>query len=364
MSTIVMSRIQQYHLNEIEVVRQLRHRLGNTSHVAAALTDQMLEQVRMFVESSSDADLLYGRWPFLFSFVMSNSEEAIAELDADLELVSQNTPSSRRSSVTKFLQNRDHRTGVWYGGLFETWFKANLLRRAQDVRLDVVISNGRDHDVSITVGKRQFHFEGTALTEDDESREVWARFMEAKKVDPNKVLVRPGAFCPANAKGPSPYYLTLRLYAKVYDKLTSKLDPEKGQFSDQDTNVLLICFAGANVGPEYPGVRWGLEELFADNPRMARTVVPEGFTDISLDAWADFRANELIHQNQLSVDWYCEHSGSVLRAPNRVGAAMTFDNTRLAYGRLNYNAFPQCRISHAEMAELECLLSTPAKYFL
>jgi len=296
--------------------------------------------------------------------ILQHSEEALAELDADIDLVLSRTDSWRKNSITKFLQTQDRRTGTWFGGLFEVWSKATFLKKGVDVQLDVALPNGRDHDICAVVGGRRLHFECTVLTQDDEAREVWNRFMEHKKLSPNQVLVRPGPFCPANAKGPSHYYETLRLYVKVFDKLTKDLDPAKSQFVEGEPNILLTCFAGPGVGSDRPGVRWGFEELFVSHPKMARTVVPESFTDISLEAWVDYRANELVAQGIMTVEWYCENSHRVLEAPRRLGGALLFDNSSLAAGRVNYSASEKCRISHAEMAELERLLACPAKYFV
>src|SRR5207249_3616003 len=117
--------------------------------------------------------------------------------------------------------------------------------------------------------------------EDDEAREVWSRYMECKKLNPDHVLIRPGPLCPPNARGPSPYYMTQRFYTKVYDKLTRNLDPAKSQFAEAEPNILLTCFAGPGVRSDHPGVRWGLEELFTSHPKTARAVVPESLTDIS-----------------------------------------------------------------------------------
>jgi len=356
-------RIRDYHLAELERATQVRTLLGPGSHVGHALTNDVLDSVKRRIESSSESDLTYEFWPFIYCFVLSRSTDAIVEFDADAGLVISRTPASRRNSVTSFLSTSGPRTGVWYGGLFEVWAKATFLKAGTEVHLDVTLPNGRDHDISALVAGRRFHFECTVLTEDDESREVWDRFMEYKRVDPEKVLVRPGPFCPPNAKGPSPYYLPLRLYAKAYDKLSKDLNPEKSQFSDDEPNILLTCFAGPHMSATDPGANWAIEELLANNPRMARTVVPESFTDISLDAWADFRAGELISQRKITVDWYCENSNAVLSAPRRLGGILMFDETRLAGARVNYNARNECAIRHSEMAELERLLSTPASYF-
>ncbi len=297
------SDIRDYHRAEIEEARQKRDRLGAKSHVGTALTDVILEELGKRVQTAPEPDLTYGYWPYIFSFSMLHSDEALAELDADIDLVLTRTDPCRKSSVTKFLQTRDPRTGVWFGGLFEVWSKATFLKKGMDVQLDVAVPNGRDHDISAIIGSRRFHFECTVLTEDDEAREVWKKFMQHKKLNPDQVLTRPGPFCPPNAKGPSHYYQTLRLYAKVYDKVAPNLDPSRSQLLEQEPNVLLICFSGPTVGADRPEVLWGLEELFACHPKMARTVVPESFTDISLEAWTDFRAKELIVQGEMTAEW-------------------------------------------------------------
>jgi hypothetical protein len=189
---------------------------------------------------------------------------------------------------------------------------------------------------------------------------VWDRYMQLKRVKPEAVLIRPGPLCPVDAKGPSPYYMTLRLYAKVYDKLTIKLDPSRGQFVDGEPNILLTCFAGPEVRADLPGVMWGFEELFSNNPKMARTVVPDHLTDISLDAWTEFRANELLATGQLDIDWYCKNSNRVLAAPRILSGALLFDESTLSAARVNYNA--DTMMSHAEMAEIEHLLSQAKGY--
>ena len=188
--------------------------------------------------------------------------------------------------------------------------------------------------------------------------------MEQMKLDPNQVLIRPGPLCPKKAKGPSPYYETLRLYAKVFDKLTKDLDPAKGQFNERERNILLTCFAGPGVGTDRPSVSWGFEELFVSHPRTVQKVCPETFTDISLEAWVDYRAKELIDKGKMNVEWYYTNSHKALSAPRLLGGARPFDSSRLACGRVNYTAAAESSVSHAAMAELEQLLARPAKYFL
>jgi hypothetical protein len=357
------SEFRDYHRAHIEQARQKRSGLGAKSHVGSGLTDDMLRELEGRVETASEPDLTYDRWPCVFSFVVRHSEEALAELDADIDLVLSRTAGSRKDSVGAFLRTSQRRTGAWFGGLFEVWSKATFLKKAEEVQLDVGVPSGRDHDISAIIGSHRVHFECSVLTQDDEARDVWDRFLEHKKLNLDQVLVRPGPFCPPNSKGPSLYYETLRLYAKVYDKLAKNLDPAKSQFVVNQPNVLLICFAGPGVGSDRPGVGWGLEELFSCHPKIARTGVPESFTDISLETWADFTAKQLIAQEKMTVEWYCENSHCVLEGPRHLGGALLFDDSKLAGARINYNAFERCRVSHADMAALERLLAEPAKYF-
>src|SRR5439155_19723343 len=84
-------------------------------------------------------------------------------------------------------------------------------------------------------------------------------------------------------------HMTLRFYAKVFDKLAKDLNPSKSQFADDEPNVFLVSCSGLGVRSDNPGVGWALDKLFADQPKIARTVVPESFIDISLGAWVDFR---------------------------------------------------------------------------
>jgi hypothetical protein len=95
---------------------------------------------------------------------------------------------------------------------------------------------------------------------------------------------------------------------------------------------------------------------------VSRTLVPETFTDISLDGWLDVRAKGLIAAGKVPCEWYCEHSHEALAAPRRLGGAVLFD-TKLDHARINYSAADECKLSHTAMAEIEALLSTPVAYF-
>src|SRR5207302_1022651 len=103
--------------------------------------------------------------------------------------------------------------GNWYGGMFDLWVKSTILKRGAETVLDFKLPTGRDNDACLQIGNRRFHIESTVISEDDESRAVWDRYTEAKQEGYSQPLIRPGKFCPPNAKGPSPYYFTLRFYA-------------------------------------------------------------------------------------------------------------------------------------------------------
>lgn len=358
---------RELHRAQVEQFVARRDSLPASSHVRAAITKELIAELRDKIETTPKvADLDYGYWPCIFGFVLSTPIEAIRELDDDIGLVLSSTESSRQSAMTRFLGTRatDH-SSRWYGGLFELWAKATLVRRAKAVEFDVSLTNGRDRDIVAEVAGRQFNFECSVITQDDESRDVWDRFIEDRKANPTKrkPLVRPGPYDLPNSKGPSPYYMPLRLYGKFFDKLTKDLDPTRGQIVDDQPNIILVCFAGPGVHSDDPSVNWAIEELFANHPKIPCTGVPEGFTDISLPAWADFTANNLIAKKKMSVDWYCDHSSEVIGAPRRLGAAMLFDGTTFAKARMNYNAHEQNAITHAEMAELERILTRPCRYW-
>jgi len=354
---------KQFYFEELASVRSKWNQLPKDSLVRHSLSDDVFQQIEEKIRQKTTQDLTYDFWPPVYGLLSLYSADVIAELDADLTMVAQRLGSGKVSGLMQFLKTKEgKRHGDWYGGLFDVWSKATACIKGKEVELDSPLPNGRESDLCVKVNGKRFHVESTVLTEDDESADVWKRFLAAKRVDPNKVLIRPGPYCPPNAKGPSPYYISLRFYAKVFDKLTQHLNPEKSQFADDQPNVLLVSCAGM-VRHDMPGIGWALDELFRAQPTMARTIVPETFTDISLDAWIDFRVRELIQQGKLTVDWYCEHSHEVMAAPRRLGAIILFDGCKLMNARINYNADQSCAVTHKDMVELEDLFRREVGYW-
>jgi len=236
------------HLAMVQQLAARRECLPPNSHVRAAIPDELLKELQDKIHAAPDVGALdHSKWPMIFGFVESATDEAIRELDGDIDLVLGTTAVARRASVTRFLTTRatDH-PSRWYGGLFEVWAKATLLREATAVEFDVRLPNGRDRDVVAEIGNqraassRLVSFECTVITEDDESREVWDRFIQDKKTGSSKPLIRPGPYDPPNAKGPSPYYMPLRLYGKFFDKITKDLDPDRSQCAVDQPNIL-VC---------------------------------------------------------------------------------------------------------------------------
>jgi hypothetical protein len=111
-------------------------------------------------------------------------------------------------------------------------------------------------------------------------------------------------------------------------------------------------------------VGWVLDELFADQPKMVHTVAPDGFTDISLDAWIDFTARDLISRGKMTVDYFCEHFNEMMAAPRKLGRILLFDGTTLTDSQINYNANEPSSVSHRQMVRIEDMFAWNANWWL
>lgn len=349
-----------------EMLFSFRERLAclpPSSRLLAALGDELLEALAGKIERSAVRDLEFGPWPPIIGWLHTMDDGAVAALDRDLDLVVRHVGPAPANQIRQFLSATTARES--YAALFDTWAKATLIRSGLPTETDVPIhTGGRVSDLRVRMDARAIRLECTVLTEDNESCDVWRRFIEVKKTDPQAILWRPGPYCPPDAKGPSPYYNARRLYAKVYDKLARELDPEAGQCAENEPNVLLISCAGPGIWPDIPGINWALEELSIAQPRgpSGGSGSESHCADISLPAWIDHHAQTLISKGRLTDDDYAARYDRLLAAPRRLGGIILFKNFRWATGRVNYNAFPQCAIRHAEMVELERLLGREPAY--
>ena len=350
--------------DEVATARRTRDALPSGSHVRAALTDAVLNEVTRQIDELSSEELDFAYTPAAYGLICSLAADQIVAIDSDIDLVLGQADVPKIPEVTQFLRTKaNQRIGEWYGGLFDLWVKATLIKTGANVTLDVEMPNGRNHDVGLTIGTRRFHIESTVLSEPNETREAWDRYTAARLAGTySGPFVRLGLFCSQTSKVGMPYSATFRLYLKVFDKIAGDFDPKRSQFADDEPNILLISLAGSAMRADYPGIRWGLDELFIVQPRT-RGIVPEGITDISLESWVEFEANTRIAAGKITVESYCKNRESILTAPRRLSAILLFDGCTLAASRVNYNAKRECRVSHSDMVALEGLLTAPARYF-
>lgn len=342
---------KEWYFESIRKVRQTVAALGASSHIGTSLPGARLDELEQYVQITPAQDLQYSKWPPAFGILASIEIEKARLIDKNIDLVIANsTPGKAREIVGFLAASNADKIGTWYGGMFDVWSKCVVIRSGLSAEFDRLLPNGRDHDIMLDLDGTKLNLENTVITHDDESLEVLDRFLSDKRTDPTKVLIRPGPYCPPNAKGPSLYYDTLRVYAKVFDKVAKQLNPGKSQFPEDEKNVLLLSFCGSGVNALSPSVGWALDELFACQPRGKREGAGK---DISLQAWTDFTANELIARGKISVDDYVSRFQDIFRALRRLSGVLLFDNTKLVDARLNYNSDKSSRISHAEISKLE-----------
>jgi len=331
---------------QLNVVRERAAGLGD-GPVRLALSEEFLAGI----EARLDGELSgWSTWPPLFVYSARSALGQLEALDAAIQAVTDQTRPAKQAATHGWLLAKDGGGGVrqWRSGLFELAVKSRFLAAATDVEFDAVLENGRDVDVRATVAGRSMCFEATIISESDEDQGVWARFMAAKGHDEASVLVRPGEHDPENAKGPSPYYDTSRVYLKIYDKLAKEFDPAKPQLSDDEPNVIMLS-VWTGYGMPYtssPGIAWALDELFADQPKgAAKEMTRPGLTDVSLRHFLDGVAPQRVLE--------------LLQSPRRVSAVSLFNETAYANGRINYNARTAHQLSHAEMAAVEAIAAVP-----
>lgn len=343
--------------------RQKLEELTESIRTRSVLPKQFFDDLEKRIDQATDLSCL----PPVVGFLLDATQEQLVALKTDLDMVLQNTATEKaKVAVARFLLAKAGNSRLWYGGLFDMWVRAKLLRQCQGIKFDVPLPNGRDSDIQLKIGGRSIRLENTVITEDDESRAVWERYCHARESNPNARLIRPGPLDPPNPRGPSQYYNARRMYAKVYDKLTKNLDPNRSQCADDEPNVLLVSFWGSGVSPSTPGFGWAIDELFTTQPSHAGFIRNEdsGVLDISLDAWIVFMADELVQKGQLTPDQYDERMdniSAIRTAPRRLGGIMLFDHFKTS-ARINYNADGKCSLKHTEMAELERLLRNAPIY--
>lgn len=350
-------------MRRLEDVLQPFEQLPADSHLREALPERILADMKQEIERSEKL----GSPPF-FGFLLKASHSQVPSailtaLEGDLDIVLKATAPEKKLPLTEFVRARMGECSKWRGGLFDLWVRATLLRHGRSPEFDVPSNGERDTDVRLQLGNRHIRLENTVLTEDDESKKVFDRFVKAKKaklIEPDEPLFRPGPFDPPNPRGLNPAYKTVRLYAKVFDKLAKNLDPAKSQLADDEPNVLLLSFSGVEVSPDMPGFGWALDGLFGAG--WDSTII-DGI-DISLRGWLEFSCQGELNGGRISQKQHGQrrHFSHLTAAPKRLSGILLFDDFRRVEARINYNAHERCRLTHAEMAELEGLFETVPEY--
>jgi hypothetical protein len=348
-----------------EMVRDIRQRadgLPPESAIRRALESEILAAADARV-AIGDINDLRGYWPPLVGFAIGNSIRSLTDLDSDLDLVRLHSPANTRDQLSSFLTaTATDKPGVWFGGLFDLATKAIALRHCAGAEVDFRLPNSRRCDIRLLINGRPFHLEATVISEDDESREVAKRAWADQRGEGSVSYIRPGKYCPENAKGPSPYYDVLRVYGKIFDKLAPDLNLNKSQLHPNAPNVLLLSSHGC-LRSDSPGLGWALDELFITHPQLRR-IIPEGFSDFTLYGWINHKGTELLRSRELKLEDFSEREAGVFAALRRLGAIMLFDGCDHKGARINYNADDDCRVSHADIVELEELFRNRPSYYL
>ena len=359
--------IRQAFRDMVSSVREKLKKLPQGSCIREAFSDDMLDGIILEIETKKLDDFRGSTWPPLFCFIERNSVEVIVDCDDDVGVVIRHSKKEKADEVYHFLKVKEGRADrYWVSGLFEVFVKSRFLRQSDiSVELDYALSNGRNVDVRAEIDDKKYCFECSIVTESDEDRDVWDKYIEQNRREPNFVLVRPGQLDPPESKSPSPYYDCVRFYDKVYDKLSKNLNPTRSQMCEDLPNTLLISFHAprAHLNSESMGIGWALDELFADQPRERSFRKSEqGAIDTSLLGWLQFKAENMITNEGIGRESFNRWSNDLIRAPRRIGAMLLFDNCSLERSRMNYNAEQQCQLSHKEMAKFEEILRNPPSY--
>jgi hypothetical protein len=358
-----------YKQDSIETLEGIHNKLESLpkgAHIRNVIKTNEITNFIKQIENKQVDEVKWLDWPPFFLYLHRHSLEEIIALESDIELIFRQTNVKNRSNIINPLKVKPSEKqweGKWCGGLFEIFVKSRSLKaKGLAVELDYPLPNGRDTDIRIEMEGRPFFLECTVITDSDEDRQVWDKFIEAKKLNPEVILSRPGKFDPPNPKGPSHYYDCLRVYDKVYDKIAKKLDLNKSQFCKNTPNILLISFY-TNIphpSPSSWGVRWALDELFSDQPRTHGTLKggPPDIINISLLAYLSFTEKRLIEEGEnLNPNRDSDYFNKLIHALREISAIILFDKCLFKAARINYNAKKECRISHKEMAKLENLFA-------
>ncbi len=353
---------REYYRNRLASVQGKLSKLESASYVKVALGAEKLQQIAHHIEHNAIKALDFGYWPPLFLFVHRHDLPELQAFDRDLNLVVSHPKRRSVAEVTSFLKADSREDRRWAAGFFEIFVKSRLLNEmGLAVELDYRLPNGKDVDLRMEMAGKVFHVECTVLTDSDEDRREWQEFMEACKASSSGVCVGQGSW---RGKGSisGPYYDQLRIYDKVFDKVAPQLNPDKGQMSDTQANLLLVSFHTPSSTQRADGesTGWALDKLLT----LCHDVKP-GLTDpqdlLTIPSLPNYLQVKALRLN-LDRSSFCQYFNEILRAPRKLGGILLFQGCSLRHSRINYNAYDACKISHAEMADIEKLLGVPSTW--
>lgn len=336
----VASDKEYFFVEMLEVVRAKLDRLAADSPIKRCFSGTRLDAIRSKIETNTAEALDWSRWQPPFLFLRNRSDAEIQAFDDDLRLIESRSFTNDRKTF-EFLVSDSEDKQPWAGGIFEVYVKAAALRSTvvSNASLDWELPNGRRPDLKVDLGDRSICIECTSLGESRASDERWGQHIESLQAN------REAVFCERQ----DAYTQSRRLYAKVFDKIAPRFDVHKSQMNDGGPNLLLISLNAVTSGlvARNPAVGWAFDELFANQPTG-------NHSPASLCKWLLLQRKQT-QPTQPFMD-------GILKALSQVSGAIVFDGCKLGAARINYNAEAVQRISHAEMAVIERLLSDPPLY--
>lgn len=319
--------------------------LDEFSPIRLALT-RSIEIAAERVELSTSVDLAYDSWrPPLVGLAEDLTSEELAEFDSDLDLVLTRTREEKNRQQLLSLLNVENpeRWKEWHGSLFELSIKSRLLRQSAEVEFDVALPNGRDVDVSLSIGARRLFLECTVLTQSESDSSHWRELFDNKKTDPEATGFR-AIDLPRNVR---------RVLLKVFDKLAKRLDLEKHQQALDAPNLLLLGFPSPiDIGPRSHEVNWAFNELFRDE----RITVGRANAEFELSAVLTHHAATLFGESSDEYKAVLARIGDFLETPKRLGAALLFDRYVTSSTFVNPCCHAQHEVTDDELETVNTLM--------
>jgi hypothetical protein len=346
-----------------ELLRQAEACLGELAAdgILRPRAIEALQEARRLAEAPREPGICEGAFPPLFYLLATHRGDTVRALEQDLQAVLEATRHERRADVLSFLTKGPDE---FSGGLFEVHVKATALRShlLSDVELDSPTGEGaRECDILCRLDGRPTVVEATVLLESEYEQETTRRALAAGA----KTWGSPGPYDPPGSKWPSPYYTTVRIYAKVYEKLAPKLQPNACQFPERYPGVLAVSLDGVHrhicrdetEKPFEAGVYWAFDELFLDQPWGSQKVAA---IDTTLPGWLWEHARGLVESGRVKAGAESATFDELIALPRRVSGVLMFHRGCLVDSRLNYHA--NRRLNHAEMAALETVFAEDPRY--